>query len=1273
MKKAGKRGITFLLIALLVLQAALPMAYAEESYLSAEEAAEETLEAQTEVLTVAEAIARNSGIATVQGYIVGYAISADNIGTDPAGNNAQYNLVLKDDPADDYHMIVQLPAGAVRDNWSIRNHPEVIGQLVQATGSLEDYFSIPGMKNTTAIVSVDEAEPPAEQVTLTYDPAGAAQTDPSIPLSYSYDKDSSIELATPEALGLNYPGRTFSGWQVAGSETVLAAGSTFVVSADTTLIAQWLEGSVPGEDEVLISFDTSSYNGEVFEPVILARGSSFNTSRIAMPYPANTADQYFKHWYRLGVDGEEIYTNPATRFQSDSVLYPKYLDKKPIRFHTNVVLNRSLPLVYDLYHADGRLVQAGIGTGYDNPYVELEEGSYYLTIARDQLTHEGVYYGELFSYTRDNYDLPLLPTQTQNGDLSQGSFDDEGNFRLDFIIQAGPNNTSDTRAYHRALAWLDFDPALAQHRLIYAAGGGAFAEGALTEILVDEGETVVLSTPEDLGLTRDGHDFIGWLLEGTTETYQPGSAFVVDQPVRFIAQWQASEPVIGEDEVLISFDTSGYTEEVLSPVVLRKGYSFNTDRKEMPYPANTESEYFEYWYKLVDGEAVYVNQATRFDESLTLYPKYTAKKDIRFHLSTTLSNRATPILYDIYTIGGEPVYQDLASGSDPQAVVLAEGDYYLTISQEQLTQNGITYDTFVSYTRDNYDQPLKPTKTSLGDLDRGSFDDSGNFRLDFVIQAGAGNTTATQTYHRALAWLGFEAANTRRITVTPKSHDFQTERLIRETIEISYSDTQTTIQNYPGSVVTIIPDGDFHVTFSNLPEGLKAEAYIGSKRLVEGDLYGTDDVTITLYVRPEDAPDFPDDLSGYTIATLQTRLSPLSEGVTIKLYSGDAELVPTQNNPNTYQHLIDQRDYTVTLEDLPEHLMIGSASLGSTELVLTELSRNSFSFTPVFSSAYSQVLTIHLVERTAYTVSFEAGGGTFGEGAETSLNVYDGDTISLPYAFTLGLQKDGQVFSGWLLEAMSELYQPNDTYTVDSDVTFVAQWEDVRGQLILFVVDEDLTDKLPEPYLIDDQGREISLTSDSYTDRERWWQTDREALLNGSYRLKFRGLGDGQTVDLENAAPSLSSTVVITQTELGEYVLTFDFDETKSAASRFVKLRATINKPSDVTLTFDPNGGYFKDETKSSMTLRAGTEVVLPHGDEIELYYQKGMVFDRWLLEGDGPKVYFEAGDTITLEEDTTLIAQWRRPGKGNSRDKPGKGNQKPHPGQGVGPNGMIR
>lgn len=521
-KASNLKLLTFILTVLVIFTSVLPSAFANETPL-------ESNSLPNGVLTVAEAIARNNdgSVATVQGVIVGYAISGTSIGTDPSGNNAQYNLVIKDTPDAEQKLILQLPT-SLRPDWSIRLNPDVIGQTIQATGKLEVYFNVNGLKSVTSI----NPPPPAEQVTIMYDPNGARVS--GAPLSYQVIKDSSYVVLSPAELGLTNSGMLFTGWKISETETV-AAGSTITPSQNLTLVAQWME------EQVTISFDTSQYNGEVFAPVTLRKGYSFNTAKQAMPYPSNTEEQYFAYWYRLGPNGEEVYTNQATRFQEDTVLYPKYLDKKPLRFHLAVTLDRLRPLLYNIYQADGTLVAEDVPTGYDNAYVLLEEGNYYLTISHEQLRYNGYQYDSLVSYTRDNYDEPLKPTQTQNGDLSQGSFDEEGNFRLNFVIQAGPNNTASTISYHRTLAWLNFDATGPQQWIVtYDANGGEVTQGNQS-VMVLAGSELTLPHGDELGFYyQRGMIFNKWLLEGSDPAvyYYAGDTITVDRDITLSAQWR---------------------------------------------------------------------------------------------------------------------------------------------------------------------------------------------------------------------------------------------------------------------------------------------------------------------------------------------------------------------------------------------------------------------------------------------------------------------------------------------------------------------------------------------------------------------------------------------------------------------------------------------------------------------------------------------------------------------------------------------------------------
>jgi len=104
-------------------------------------------------ITVAQAIANNTGSATVKGYIVGYTTGTNKYQfTGPF--NGDTNIAIADSPTekDPAKIIpVQLPSGELRTNFNLKTHPENLGKEVYITGSLEAYFTVPGVKSPTYI------------------------------------------------------------------------------------------------------------------------------------------------------------------------------------------------------------------------------------------------------------------------------------------------------------------------------------------------------------------------------------------------------------------------------------------------------------------------------------------------------------------------------------------------------------------------------------------------------------------------------------------------------------------------------------------------------------------------------------------------------------------------------------------------------------------------------------------------------------------------------------------------------------------------------------------------------------------------------------------------------------------------------------------------------------------------------------------------------------------------------------------------------------------
>lgn len=107
---------------------------------------------------VAYGMAFNSGIGKwVEGYIVG-VIETDVAPGDPFELNltgpwrTNTNFIIADSPTEtnlNKCMIVQLPAGQIRDALNLVSNPGNKGKIVMVQGNLESYFSQPGIKDLT--------------------------------------------------------------------------------------------------------------------------------------------------------------------------------------------------------------------------------------------------------------------------------------------------------------------------------------------------------------------------------------------------------------------------------------------------------------------------------------------------------------------------------------------------------------------------------------------------------------------------------------------------------------------------------------------------------------------------------------------------------------------------------------------------------------------------------------------------------------------------------------------------------------------------------------------------------------------------------------------------------------------------------------------------------------------------------------------------------------------------------------------------------------------
>lgn len=131
-------------------------------------------------MTVADAIAKNSGSASVTGYVVGQPVSTASVVTEGFPND--YALAIADKAGEtdtDAMLYVQLPS-ALRSEWGLKSNADKIGQQITVTGDLTAYFSHAGMKNTSAITGGEgEGPQPTPSPTATTTPSPSPTATPT--------------------------------------------------------------------------------------------------------------------------------------------------------------------------------------------------------------------------------------------------------------------------------------------------------------------------------------------------------------------------------------------------------------------------------------------------------------------------------------------------------------------------------------------------------------------------------------------------------------------------------------------------------------------------------------------------------------------------------------------------------------------------------------------------------------------------------------------------------------------------------------------------------------------------------------------------------------------------------------------------------------------------------------------------------------------------------------------------------------------------------------
>jgi endonuclease I len=129
-------------------------------------------------MTVAQAIAgQNGATATVRGYVVGQPTATSTVITKDFPDD--YALALSDAPGDTAttHVIYVQITSTFRSAYGLASNPGLVGKELDVTGTLDAYFSHPGLKSTTAFALAGQTSPTSTTVTTTTAPGDPGDTD----------------------------------------------------------------------------------------------------------------------------------------------------------------------------------------------------------------------------------------------------------------------------------------------------------------------------------------------------------------------------------------------------------------------------------------------------------------------------------------------------------------------------------------------------------------------------------------------------------------------------------------------------------------------------------------------------------------------------------------------------------------------------------------------------------------------------------------------------------------------------------------------------------------------------------------------------------------------------------------------------------------------------------------------------------------------------------------------------------------------------------------
>ena len=1156
-------------------------------------------------ITVAQAIANNSGQATVRGYIVGMADNGPKLVTEGFSGDTNFMLADKADETDVTKMLpVQIPnkPASLRAEWGLKSNPDKVGTLVDVTGGLTRYFGAPGLKNTKSVVAVAE---------------GPQEPDPEEPTP-------EVELSTIAEVRAGEQGKPYSIKGTVISKVNAWGGKGFYIQDDTAGIYVYPQAdsnhTLSLGDSATITATLSSFNGslQLVNPTAIVKGDK---AQVPAAEVAKVGELEKAKIHTLVEIKEVLIKNLS-----------KANDYGTAEFMAEDITGKSV-----LVRIDNRS-----GVNYDQIAAAYKNGDI-VNVTGILTTFNGNY--QILPFDFNHLEMVKageepLPTDTLRvGDIQGEGHQSQYKGKAVTVKEVVVTAVIGEKDFYVQDINPDGNPKTSDGIAIYNPKAG---------VIPEVGDKVEIEGVVD--------EFVGFGFNDRNKTHLTITQIRANSvKISGKAEVPEAEVIKGDTIPAEEVASSGLTEYNPEKYAVDFWESKEGMLVALESPKIIGPQRYGDIYVLPKDSKVVLNSLGGYNLKENQNPNIVC-------LSTSIKGRGNKDDNGLITKAGDyfnttvmgPVTYSY-NGYKIETQVLEGTKVVSSIKQENIVDGGsrpeassIVFDkdklTVATYNVENFSASKSNTPDSKVErIAKSIVNDLG--QPDIVslveVQDNDGPTDSGEVNADKTA---------KRLTDSI---------LANNGVQYEYKDVAPVDKADGGQ-----PGGNIRVGFLYRPDRvtLKSVESIGrdnpdfnsTRKPLVGmfDFQGHDVMVVANHLNSKrgDNPIFgkvqPPVLGSVPrrVKIAQTINAYISEKLkanpdlavvangdfndfeftkALQTYKGDimTNLVENHEISDRYSYFYNGNSQCL------DHTLVSNNIANKVTFDMIHINAQFMNAHGRASDHDPQIVQISFAEEEpeVYTVNIDPAEGSMKEEYKQA-QVNEGEKYTLPYSFTMDLKAEDKVLVGYEVisgtiksdkdgEALTKLEKYSRSYYVESDVKLKAIFEDVKGQVILYLSDSTPMDKVPNPVLVDEAGNRFEFKSNSYGSSSRTWETDTDVLLNGTYKLLLEGADENQAVTIENKAPILTSKVDIKNMEglaNEEFDLTFDFDETKDSANRFVKLEVKLEEVEKEEETFEDAKGY----TGYKMNLRSkpGTGDVIDTIEAFELLEGKvGSKAKNWI------------------------------------------------------------